>query len=126
MVYGFIKQSNGHLKVDSKPGKGTIFRLYLPRSATPTRIRLNLTLSSQSAAGAGPRMSAKLWRVLCRATSQFRRAAHSMSTAACTFRASHSHLPSEMAADACLLDGRSGAYCWPRAKTEGTVPWTVF
>ena len=31
MVYGFIKQSKGHLKVTSEPGEGTCFALYLPR-----------------------------------------------------------------------------------------------
>lgn len=34
MVFGFIKQSGGHLQVDSKPGAGTTFQLYLPRSLT--------------------------------------------------------------------------------------------
>nr|WP_277348868.1 PAS domain S-box protein [Sneathiella limimaris] len=30
MVYGFIKRSDGHLKVYSEPGRGTTFRLYFP------------------------------------------------------------------------------------------------
>jgi signal transduction histidine kinase len=30
-VYGFIRQSDGHVTIDSEPGVGTTFRLYLPR-----------------------------------------------------------------------------------------------
>jgi len=32
MVYGFAKQSGGHVSVDSQVDQGTVFRLYLPRS----------------------------------------------------------------------------------------------
>ena len=31
MVYGFIRQSDGHIMIDSAVGRGTTFRLYLPR-----------------------------------------------------------------------------------------------
>ncbi len=46
MVFGFVKQSGGHVKAYSEPGEGTTIRLYLPRAASrpvspsvPTRER---------------------------------------------------------------------------------------
>jgi CheY-like chemotaxis protein len=33
MVYGFIKQSKGHVRIDSEAGRGTSIALFLPKSA---------------------------------------------------------------------------------------------
>jgi CheY-like chemotaxis protein len=34
-VYGIVKQANGYLRVDSKPGSGAVFSLYLPATSDP-------------------------------------------------------------------------------------------
>ncbi|CAN7753561.1 PAS domain S-box protein [Rhizobium sp. LjRoot258] len=35
MVYGFVKQSGGHVEIDSQPGAGTTVSIYLPRVGDP-------------------------------------------------------------------------------------------
>jgi CheY-like chemotaxis protein len=37
-VFGIVTQSGGHLQVDSAPGRGTTFRVYLPRCPEPARL----------------------------------------------------------------------------------------
>ncbi len=49
-VYGIVKQSDGHILVDSKPGRGTAFVVYLPQA---TEEALPMPASSGSATAAG-------------------------------------------------------------------------
>jgi signal transduction histidine kinase len=37
MVYGFVRQSGGHVAVESEPGQGTTVRLFLPKAGTAGR-----------------------------------------------------------------------------------------
>jgi signal transduction histidine kinase/CheY-like chemotaxis protein len=36
MVYGFVKQTGGHVRIDSTPGQGTLITLFLPRNRAQT------------------------------------------------------------------------------------------
>jgi CheY-like chemotaxis protein len=46
MVYGFVKQSQGHITIESEVGRGTTIRVYLPRS------RFDLSAGSDGAVDA--------------------------------------------------------------------------
>jgi signal transduction histidine kinase/DNA-binding response OmpR family regulator len=45
MVYGFVKQSHGHIKIYSEPGQGSTVRIYLPRTHTAEEIVPHYTVT---------------------------------------------------------------------------------
>jgi signal transduction histidine kinase len=53
MVYGFIKQSQGHINVYSEPGIGTTFRLYLPRAAVEGELSVISGPAAETVSGTG-------------------------------------------------------------------------
>src|SRR5262249_25808491 len=51
MVYGFVKQSGGHIRIYSEEGCGTTIRLYLPRAAGEVRPMVEAAPTAPRAAG---------------------------------------------------------------------------
>lgn len=56
MVYGYAKQSQGHVKIYSEPGRGTTVRLYLPAAGADTDDRGSPTAPSPGAKTTGERI----------------------------------------------------------------------
>ncbi len=51
MVYGFVRQSHGHITLHSEPGTGTVVQLFLPRHAGAEVQRVTVADQADAAAG---------------------------------------------------------------------------
>jgi CheY-like chemotaxis protein len=53
MVYGFVRQSGGHVRIASTPGRGTVVRIYLPRCEDDAHERLDNNTQASVPRGSG-------------------------------------------------------------------------
>jgi PAS domain S-box-containing protein len=53
MIYGFSRQSSGHVTIDSRLGRGTSIKLYLPRRQGDVAAQQTLAVKAAEPAGAG-------------------------------------------------------------------------
>ncbi len=53
MVYGFVRQSGGNVRIESEPGQGTSIHIYLPRATTEAAAGTKLVANGASLRGAG-------------------------------------------------------------------------
>ncbi|MBT4007264.1 MAG: PAS domain S-box protein [Rhodospirillales bacterium] len=56
MVYGFARQSGGHVFVDSTQGEGTVFQIYLPRSYADDVPAIEVNVELHDVQGRGERI----------------------------------------------------------------------